>query len=218
MFQKINISIADKIEASKTSAVDPSTHISSTPTSVNGSPGDSTIAKPDLNGINSAGPEIAQKQSGAQKATDPANRQGAIPKDVKYEKLSDSEYPTDQDPRSTTPTPKKKGFMESLIDAKTTSYMQSQTNTPEAQNGIKTNTVQDPQIQSQPEDKRVERPNTPGWSPANIGTNDPGMPNQDTLNGTIAKSEHNPSYSKVPYNQINYKAPKIVPFRMPRLK
>jgi hypothetical protein len=218
MFQKINISLADKIAASKTSTSDPSTNLNSTPTTVNGSPGDSTIAKPDLSGINSAGPDVSQKQSEAQTQTSPANRKAAIPKDVKFERLSDPEYPDEQDPRTKTPTPKKKGFMESLIDAKVTNYMATQTNTPEAKNGIQSKTIDDPNIQKAPEDRRVDRPNSPGWSPDSINVNDPGMPNQNLMDDTIDRRNNNPTYTNKPYTPIHYKAPKITPFRMPKLK
>ena len=218
MFQKINISIADKIEASKTSSTigDPT---SSAPTTVNGSPGDSNVAKPDVSGINSAGPDITQKQADAQTKTGPQARGVAIPADQKYENPQDSEFPKEQDPSKVAPTPKKKGFMESLIEAKATQYMQSQTNTPEANNSPKGQDVPEANIAKAPDNKSTERPRPQTWTPNTNGTKDPGLPNQELMDGIIDKGKSNPNYNNKPtYNLIQYKAPKIAPFQMPKLK
>lgn len=217
MFQKINISIADKIEASKNNASDPNISTNSVPSHVDGSPGDSTVSQPNLSGINSAGTDVSQKQSEAQTGTNPQARSAAIPKDIQYENPQDAEFPTEQDPQKQTPTPKKKGFMESLIEAKATDYMQSQMNTPEANNGTKGKTVEDPNIAKQPDNKRVEKPKTQTWSPKGSGSNDPGLPNQDLMDGIIDR-RNDPQYTNRPYTPIQYKAPKITPFRMPKLK
>lgn len=218
MFQKINISISDKIAASQNNTSDPNINTNSIPSAVDGSPGDSAIQKPDLNGINSAGPEVAQKQTNAQQETGPQKRSQSIPSDIQYENPQDTEFPTDQDPRTTTPTPKKKGFMESLIEAKATEYMQSKMQTPEADNGTKGKTVDDPNIQKAPDNKRVDRPNPQTWKPQSSKPNDPGMPNQDLLDSSISKGESKPAYNPVKYNSIDFKSPKITPFKPPRFK
>lgn len=216
MFQKINISIADKIAASQTSS-DIGDPTSSAPTTVNGSPGDSTVQKPDVSGINSAGPDITQKQADAQQKTGPQERSKAVPTDVQYENPQDTEFPTEQDPQKVTPTPKKKGFMESLIEAKATEYMQSQMQTPDAHNGEKGKEVPEANIQKAPEDKSTERPKPQTWKPNTNGANDPGMPNQDLMDGIIDRGKSNPSYNsnKPTYKGIQYSAPKI---NFPKIK
>jgi len=217
MFQKINISIADKIEASKNNASDPNISTASVPSTVDGSPGDSAVSKPNLSGINSAGPDVSQKQTEAQTGTNPQARSTAIPSDIQYENPQDSEFPKEQDPQKQTPTPKSKGFMESLIEAKATDYMQSQTQTPEADNGVKGKTIEDPNIAKQRDNKRVDKPNTQTWSPKSIGNRDNGLPNQDLMDGIIDRRSA-PAFNNKQYTPINYNAPKIAPFRMPKLK
>lgn len=216
MFQKINISIADKISASQTSS-DINDPTSSAPTTVNGSPGDSNVAKPDVSGINSAGPDIAQKQTDAQSKTGPQERSAAIPSEQKYENPQDAEFPKEQDPGKVAPTPKKKGFMESLIEAKATEYMQSKMQTPEADNGAKGKDVPEPNIAKAPDNKSSERPRPQTWKPNTNGSKDPGMPNQDLMDGTIDKRSQNPNYNsnKPTYKGIQYNAPKI---NFPKIK
>ena len=215
MFSRFNISIADKIAASKNGASDPNIGTGNTPQSVDGSPGDSSIDKPDLSGINNAGPSVQQHQQDAQQNTGPQKRSESIPGDPQYENPQDAEFPTEQDPRKKKPTPKKKGFMESLIEAKATDYMQSQMQTPEADNGAKGKNVDDPNIQKAPDNKRVERPQTNTWSPSSITSNDPGMPDQGLIEGVISKGESKPNYSAPAFNNIGYTAPKI---NMPKFK
>lgn len=216
MFQKINISIADKISASQNQSTinDPTSGV---PTTVNGSPGDSNVQKPDVSGINSAGPDIAQKQSHAQSQTGPEARSQAIPTDQKYENPQDTEFPTEQDPQKVTPTPKKKGFMESLIEAKATEYMQSQMQTPSANNGTKGKEVPEANIAKAPEDRSTQRPKPQTWKPNTGGSNDPGMPNQDLMDGIIDRRNGNPNYNsnKPTYKVIQYNQPKI---NFPKIK
>ncbi len=217
MFQKINISLADKIEASKNTVSNPDISTNSIPNTVNGSPGDSAISQPNLSGINSAGNDVSQKQSEAQTGTDPQARAAAIPGDIKYQNPQDTEYPTEQDPSKVTPTPKSKGFMESLIEARATDYMQQKSQTPEAQNNTNTQTIEDPNIAKAPDNKRVDKPQTTTWSPKSIGDRDNGLPNQDLMNGIIDRRS-TPAFNNKTYNPINYNAPKIATPRMPRLK
>lgn len=212
MYQKINISIADKVAASKNMVPD-ADPAQSVPNAVDGSPGDSAITNPDLNGINNAGPQIAQKQTEALTATDTQARRGALPGDIQYERPGDAEFPTEQDPRVVTPTPKKRGFMESLIDAQVNSYMQSAVNTPPPQTVDNRTSVEDPDIQKAPSNKRVERPNTPHWSPSNISVDDRGTPSQDALDASGAGGKNLPKYTGKQYTPIQYKAPKL---QMPR--
>lgn len=216
MYQKINISLSDKIESAKNQPIDTNA-TQSIPSAVDGSPGDSTITKPDLNGINSAESNVAQKTLEAQNGTNQQQRQSALPGDIQYERPLDSEFPTEQDPRVTTPTPKKKGFMESLIDAKTTSYMQSQIDTHQAQTPNNTQPQQDPDIPTAPKDRRVGRPNAPQWSPSNISADDRGTPDQSGLGAMGKEGQNLPKYTGKQYNPINYKAPKIATPRMPKL-
>lgn len=219
MFQKINISIADKIGAAQTQTTNPNMSTANVPNAIDGSPGDSAVAKPDTNNINSAGPNLTQQQSAAQTQTSPSARSAALPGDLKYENPQDAEFPAEQDPRTTPPTPKSKGFMESLIEAKAMDYMKSQTNTPEAQNPQKGQDVPETNIAKAPDNKRVERPQNQSWSPGNINATDPGMPDQNLMDGTIDRRNQNPKYNNGPtYNPINYKSPKIATPRMPKLK
>ena len=215
MYQKINISLSDKIESAKNQSTNTNT-TQSIPSAVDGSPGDSNITKPDLNGINSAQTDVSQKGTEAQNGTNPQQRKRAIPSDIQYERPGDAEFPTEQDPRVTTPTPKKKGFMESLIDAKTTSYMQSNSDTPEPQTPNNTQPQQDPNIPKAQDNKRVERPNAPQWSPSNITADDRGTPNSDGLDAMGKTGQNLPKYTGKQYNPINYKAPKIATPRMPK--
>lgn len=217
MFQKINISLADKIEASKNTVSNPDISTNSVPNTVNGSPGDSAISQPNLSGINSAGNDVSQKQSEAQTGTDPQARAAAIPSDIKYQNPQDTEYPTEQDPSKVTPTPKSKGFMESLIEARATDYMQQKSQTPEAQNNTNTQTIEDPNIAKAPDNKRVDKPQATTWSPKSIGDRDNGLPNQDLMDGIIDRRS-TPAFNNKQYTPINYNAPKISPFRMPKLK
>jgi hypothetical protein len=209
MFTKFNISIADKIAASKAVGSDPNIGTGNTPQSADGSPGDSSVTKPDVSGINNAGPSVQQHQQKAQSETGPQKRSAAVPGDQQYENPQDAEFPEEQDPKKRTPTPKSKGFMESLIEAKATEYMQSKMQTPEADNGAKGKNVDEPNIQKAPDNKRVERPQTTTWSPSNITSNDPGMPNQGLAEGVVAKGKNQPGYSAPGFKAIGYSAPKI---------
>jgi len=218
MFQKINISIADKIGAAQANTTDPGISTQSAPSTIDGSPGDSTIQQPDLSGINSAGPDVTQKQSEAQTSTNPSARKSAMPQDITYDRPGDAEFPAEQDPQKQAPNPKTKSFKESLIDK--VSQQKSQTATPEAQNPQKGQNTPDPTIAAAPDNKRVERTDKPTWSPSNKGINDPGMPDQNVLDGTIDRSKSNPTYknsNNTTYTPINYKAPKIQ-FNMPKFK
>lgn len=217
MFQKVNISVTDLITASKNNVSDPSPNTMGIPSAVDGSPGDSNITTPNLNGINSAGPEVAQKQTHAIDNTGPEARRSALPGDVQYERPSDSEFPTEQDPRVTQPTPQKKGFQESLMDKQSTSKATESINTPNPQNTPNTPNIEDPQIAKTPNNRRVERPNISGWSPSNITNNDPGSPDPAVGNTMLEKGKRTPKYTGSRYNPINYKAPKITPFKGPKL-
>ena len=134
-----------------------------------------------------------------------------------YENPQDAEFPKEQDPGKVAPTPKKKGFMESLIEAKATEYMQSKMQTPEADNGAKGKDVPEPNIAKAPDNKSSERPRPQTWKPNTNGTKDPGMPNQDLMDGTIDKRSQNPNYNsnKPTYKGIQYNQPKI---NFPKIK
>jgi len=217
MFQKINISIADKIGAAQTNATDPNMSTASVPSNIDGSPGDSAIQQPDLSGINSAGPDVTQQQSNAQTQTGPNARKSAVPQDVTYDRPGDAEFPAEQDPQKQTPTPKTKSFKESLIDKK--SQQESQKPTPEAQNPQKGQHTPDPTIAKAQDNKRVERTESTGWSPSKMGINDPGMPDQNLMDGILDRGSKNPSYSNgQTYKPMTYNTPKIATPRMPRLK
>jgi len=216
MFQKINISIADKILATQ-NAADINDPTSSVPTTVDGSPGDSTVHKPDLSDINNAGPNISQQQTDAQSQTSSKERSAAIPPDQQYENLQDSEFPKEHDPSKEAPVPKKKGFMASLIEAKATEYMQKQMSTPEADNGARGHDVPEPNIQGAPDNKNTERPNPTTWKPETNRRNDPQMPNQDLMDGIIDRGKSNPTYgsNKPTYKGIQHVTPRV---QFPKIK
>jgi hypothetical protein len=155
-----NITIADKIRSLINTTPSPDT--SSVPISVNGSPGDSTIGQPDLTGINSAGPNIEEHQQDALSATSPKER--TIPTDTQWERPMDPEFGEDNDPTKPQ-TPKKKGFMERLIDKKIADQMGENRgtqapNTPDVGKGVNSPTIAQP-----PGDREITGPKTPGWTP-----------------------------------------------------
>ena len=218
MFGNLNPSLSDKIAAARDTASDPNININSIPSAVDGSPSDQTISQPNLSGLKKAGPDIAQQQAKASQDTGPAKRAAAVPNDIQYERPGLATFPTERDPSKQVPTPQKKGFMESLIEKKAIQFLKSHTNTPEPQSGQTTNKIQDPDIQKAPDNKRVDRPQIDNWTPTDIKPKrDPSLPNQ-ILDDMILKGGTGLEYTAPAYNPIVYNAPKIGPFKSPKLK
>jgi hypothetical protein len=126
------ISIGERIQAAQ---IQPnSTDTSSVPSSINPSPGDSTIASPDTSGLDSAGANINQQTQQGNKATSDSARKTNNPanQNVQYDRQtvsSEDQAPTAPTEKelSNTPPPKSKGFKESLIDQQMSSMMANKT-------------------------------------------------------------------------------------------
>lgn len=117
------ISISDRVNAAKTQTSN-KTDTSSVPSSLNPSPGDSSISPIDASGINKAGSDVnAQTQQGNKATSDTARKQNnPANQNVQYDKqtLSSSDQaqtPAKETDIAQTPQPRSKGFKESLIDA-----------------------------------------------------------------------------------------------------
>jgi hypothetical protein len=117
-----SISIGDRVQAAKTSPN--ATDTSGIPTTINPSPGDSTISPVDTSGIDAAGANVNQQTQQGNKATSDSARKSNNPaaQNLQYDRSTvstDDQAPTA--PKATdiqnTPQPKSKGFKESLIDA-----------------------------------------------------------------------------------------------------
>ena len=126
------ISISDRVNAAKTSPS--ATDTSSIPTSLNPSPGNSTIQPIDATGINRAGSDVNAKTQEGNKATSDSARKGQTQEatNIQYDKQTVSS--ADQAPTASkkedlanTPAPKSKGFKESLIDSQMASMMGDKT-------------------------------------------------------------------------------------------
>jgi len=217
MFDKINISFADKIAAAKKQTTNKN-DISETPSQVKGSPGDSKVPPADTADINKSGDGVNNAIDDSKKGTSPSNMEKAGPKDINYERPNDSEYPKDQDPRVKKPVPKaKKSFTERLIEKVAMSKMKSMMKTPGGEDGEDSNNpdAKDPDRAKQPKDSPRKRPNTKGFDPSVVGgVTDPGMPDQSLMDGVIdMRSSVTPEYSEKKYNNDKpYVAPKLPSF------
>ena len=127
-----SISIGDRVNAAKTSPN--ATDTSNIPTTLNPSPGDSTISPIDTSGIDAAGANVNQQTQQGNKATSDSARKSNNPaaQNLQYDKQSVSS--NDQAPAAAketdiqnTPQPKSKGFKESLIDAQMGNMMSNKT-------------------------------------------------------------------------------------------
>lgn len=171
MYNPLNFSISDRVEAAKTSTTD-KTHVDAIPGKVNPSPGSSTIAPPDTSGINTAGTDVAAKQTMAQDGTSKSKirENRGDTSNLTYNKQTDPEYPTEIDPSKKEPKPKNKTFTERLLD----NQMQSYLNKESAQPPSNTQTTEYPKDQGQdinkpqPVDNTPSRPKTGGFDPSAI--------------------------------------------------
>ncbi len=128
------ISIGDRVQAAKGDTRPSTTDTSSIPTSINPSPGDSTIASPDTSGLDSAGANINQQTQQGNKATSDSARRSNNPANqgLQYDRQtvsSEDQAPTasKETDISSTPAPKSKGFKESLIDQQMSSMLSNKT-------------------------------------------------------------------------------------------
>jgi hypothetical protein len=126
------ISISDRVNAAKTSPN--ATDTSSIPTSMNPSPGDSTIAPIDATGINKAGKDVNGKTQEGNRATTDSARKGQSQEASQIQYENQQVNPEEQAPTASTkeelantPQPKSKGFKESLIDSQMASMMGDKT-------------------------------------------------------------------------------------------
>lgn len=216
MFNKVNFSMADRINSLKAETSNRN-DVSAVPTRVNAKPGDSNLNL-DTSAIDNAGSDVGAKQAEANTATSPEQSNTIAQKatGLEYTKPDSPEYPTETDPGKVTPTPKKKGFTERLLDAQMASMLSDNTGRPANNN----QTAEYPKEQSkdlnkpQPQDNTPNRPNTQGFNPASIGTIDPQQPSGDVLGnipGAAPGATPGPLYSA----PGAYKGPAA--FKSPRL-
>jgi hypothetical protein len=173
IYNKLNFSISDRVEAAKTQTTD-KTNTDAVPSKVNPSPGSSTITPPDTGGIDRAGSDVNSKQGEANTATSKTavKQNTANSQNTTYDKQLDPEYPAEKDPGKTEPKPKNKTFTERLLD----SQMQSMLNKDSGQPASSTEAQphEYPKGQGQdinkpmPSDNTPSRPKTGGFNPAAI--------------------------------------------------
>ena len=159
------ISISDRVNAAKSDTRPSNTDTSAVPTSINPSPGDSTIAPPDLGAINSAGQDVNQQsKSGNQATTEGARKtQSQQASSIQYDRQlvnPEEQAPSaaNKEELANTPPPKSKGFKESLIDSQMSSMIGDRTGgdhpAPDRDYGHNT---PEPEIGAQPESQPVRR-------------------------------------------------------------
>lgn len=159
------ISIGERVEAAKGNTRPSRTDTSSIPSSIDPSPGGSSIQPPDLGGINSAGGNIQQQAQQGNRATSDSARKTQSGEVSKIQYPKETVDSTDQAPTppnatdiQNTPQPKSKGFKESLIDSQMSSMIGNKTGgdhpAPDRDYGYNT---PDPNIQQQPESQPLRR-------------------------------------------------------------
>lgn len=199
-FTGVNFSMADRINSAKTETSNKN-DISQAPTRQNPSPGDSTVQTPNTSNIDSAGDNIANDQNGAVTKTnsDSADKQLNTATSLQYEKPGEPEFPEEKDPGKTKPIPKKKGFMESLIESQMQDAMSGkQGDRPDssAKQADYPKGAEDPN-KPLPADNTPTRPNPQGFDPGRIGTRDSQAPPGDRMDAPWNNPEVNlgPKYS-----------------------
>lgn len=173
MYTKLNFSISDRVEAAKTQTSD-KTNVEAVPKTVNPSPGNPTIQKPDTGNIDKAGTDVNAKQGEANSATTPSKvkQSSAETKDLTYDKQLDPEFPNEKDPGKKEPTPKNKTFTERLLDNQMQSMMSKDTGQPA--NSKEPQQTEYPKGQGQdvnkpqPTNNTPSRPKTGGFNPSAI--------------------------------------------------
>jgi len=175
------ISIGERVEAAKADTRPSNTDTSSVPSSINPSPGDSSISPPDVGGINKAGGSIQQQAQQGNKATADSARktQSGEASKIQYDTQTVSTEdqaptaPTEKELANTQP-PKSKGFKESLIDSQMSSMIGDKTGgdhpAPDRDYGHNT---PEPDIQKQPEAQPLRRDKIDPYNNKNIKVNEP---------------------------------------------
>ena len=204
------ISISDRVNAAKTNPS--ATDTSSIPTSLNPSPGNSTIQPIDATGINRAGSDVnAQTQIGNRATSDNARKgQSQEASKLQYDKttISAQDQPgTTTDPAQT-PQPKSKGFRESLIDAQMANTMSN--NTGGDKGSIDRDFGHDngnpnEQVKKAPEAQPIKRQQ---MEPYNNSKNIVGEPRQFPIK-SFEESPNVPKHSKIPQTTVKWNTPKI---------
>lgn len=221
------ISISDRVNAAKTQTSN-RTDTSSVPSSLNPSPGDSSIAPIDASGINAAGGNVqAQTQQGNKATSDSVRKQNnPANQNLQYERQTLSA--DDQSPASTRPIdieatsqPRSKGFKESLIDAQMGNVIANNTG---GDRGSMDRDLghnnQNPNeyVKAQPDSEPIGRSQIPPYNPSNNNVKEPKATPIREWNTT----NNGPSY-KAPerdlgpaYIQRDLSAPKVR-FNMPKI-
>lgn len=178
----LNLSIADRITAAKTSSTNMN-DTSAVPSKNNTKPGNSHIDA-NTNNIDQAGTNVQAKSNEANAATsnDKINQNTQAAKDQTYTGQKDAEFPKEKDPGKQTPKPKNKTFTESLMDKQMASKMNS--NKPDNNN---TKTTEYPKGQTeginrpQPEDNSPSRQTPQPFNPGDVTTPTSQAPSGDVL-------------------------------------
>lgn len=184
-FTGVNFSLSDRINSAKTESSNKN-DISAVPSKPDINIGDTNIDT-NTSAIDSAGKDVGAQRDSANNATSPeAASEQSKNSSLQYEKPESPEFPKETDPGKERPVPKKKGFMERLLDRQMESMMADTSGRPA---GESTNTDNYPKDQGKdinkplPADNTPQRPNPQGFDPGNINTNSPQAPSGDRLEG-----------------------------------
>jgi hypothetical protein len=221
-----SISIGDRVQAAKTSPN--ATDTSGIPTTINPSPGDSTISPIDTSGIDAAGANVNQQTQQGNKATSDSARKSNNPANqgLQYDRSKVSS--NDQAPAAakttdiaTTPEPKSKGFKESLIGAQLGSKLGNNTGgdrgTIDSDFGHNNNNPSQ-YIHNQPEGEPIRRDRLAPYDNSNNNVPEPNKPPITTFDKTNNMSPYKaperdlgPAYKRPPVHgpSIKFNSPKI---------
>lgn len=222
-----SISIGDRVNAAQTQTTN-RTDTSSVPSSINPSPGDSTISPVDTSGIDRAGSDInKQAQQGNKATSDSARKQNnTANQGLQYDKQTLSA--DDQSPATTraidieaTPQPKSKGFKDSLIGAQMANSMGNKTGgdhgAPDRDFGHNNGNPNE-HVHNQPESEPIRRSQTTQYDPSNARVPEPQSPPITEWNTTNNQPAYKPPVQDLgpAYIQRDPSAPKVR-FNMPKI-
>ncbi len=176
----LNLSIADRITAAKTSTV--GINDNSAPTQLNANPGNSHI-NANTDQIDQAGQNVNAKTIEANSATNNSNINDKLgdPSTKTYNKPLDAEFPKETNPSRQTPTPKNRSFSEALLDKQMASKLSSNRPNTNTQSSEYPKGQTDGINRPQPEDNTPGRPQARPFDPQGIDQGSSQAPSGDVL-------------------------------------
>ena len=212
------ISIGERVQAAKADTRPSATDTSSVPSSMDPSPGDSSISPPDVGGINKSGGDIQQQAQQGNKATADSARktQSQEASKIQYDTQTVSTEdqaptaPTEKELANTQP-PKSKGFKESLIDSQMSSMTGDKTGgdhpAPDRDYGYNT---PEPDIQKQPEAQPLRRDKMDPYNNQNTKVPEPQKFPIDTFDKENGMESYKAPQGDIPkYKQGGIKQPTV---------